>query len=179
LIMTFNLIDQALNVAMTGLIYGAELWIICAFGSYVVTRNVNRPIKPLKPSKLIRQADVEKPVSIVSSQSAFAIPSSGTIEITVEQPVETMRTASPQLVKPVSRPVSMPFEMTCVPVDWKKWRVADLRRANLAEVCGVRTRPIGSRRNLKKADLIAQYEQQLKRYTKVPGQNGFREEKIA
>jgi len=59
-------------------------------------------------------------------------------------------------------------EIVCEPVNWRKWKVADLRKASIAKICGVRTRPIGSRRNLLKADLIAQYEQQLKRLTKAP-----------
>lgn len=171
--MTFNLIDQALTVAMTGLVYGSGIWIICAFGAHIVTRDVKKPVKPPKPSKLISQTAVKKPVSTTASQSAFEIASNGTIEVTVEQSVLSQR------VKPVVKPVTMPLEIVCVPVDWTKWRVADLRKASLAKVCGVRTRPIGSRRNLKKADLIAQYEQQLKRFTQVPSQHGFQKEKIA
>ena len=70
-------------------------------------------------------------------------------------------------------------DIVCEPVDWKKWRVADLRKASLAKTCGVRTRPIGSKRNLLKADLIAQYEQQLKRFTRPSAQDKVQERRIA
>ncbi|MFK8182476.1 MAG: hypothetical protein AB8B99_03820 [Phormidesmis sp.] len=72
--------------------------------------------------------------------------------------------------------------LVCEPVNWKLWKVADLRKASVAKACGVRTRPIGSRRNLLKADLIAQYKQNLKRLTKpAPMKHAERDnqEKIA
>ncbi len=128
--MTIQFIDHALNIVLTGLVYGSEAWAIAAFSLYVATHE--RPLV----EKHLGKDTVEK----------------------IEQAAIT----------PVSTYPIEPVKITCEPVNWKKWKVSDLRKANIARTCGVRTRPIGSRRNLTKADLIAQYEQQLKRFTKAP-----------
>ena len=127
--MTIQFIDHALNIVLTGLVYGSEAWAVAAFGLYVATRE--------RPSADLKAATVVEP-------------------------------AAKPIVLPASTCAVEPIEITCEPVNWKSWKVGDLRKANIAQTCGVRIRPIGSRRNLPKADLIAQYEQQLKRFTKAP-----------
>ncbi len=127
--MTIQFIDHALNVVLTGLVYGSEAWAIAAFGLYVATHE--RPSADLKAATVVESA------------------------------------ANPTIL-PASTCAVEPIEIICEPVNWKNWKVGDLRKASIAKTCGVRTRPIGSRRNLSKADLIAQYEQQLKRFTKAP-----------
>lgn len=216
--MTLSAIDQALNVALTGIVYGSITWIACAFGTFVVTQQRKRrtsskaALLPARKLPLLAPASVPLLQTEPVSESVPAPVSAG-IEIIIEQPLlvaaegqavlpETVKPATVQQkaeqskIKPkvnrarsplpnsqVTLPVikdthnptktlpekaeqPTPIEITCEPVNWKKWRVADLRKASIARVCGVRTRPIGSKRNLPKADLIAQYEQQLKRMTK-------------
>lgn len=242
--MTLNAIDQALNVALTGLIYGSGAWFACAFGLYVVGRNKRGKRKALLPiavKSLPKKRPVEVPAAEVSEVTAALThdarmdeaagelnPKPG-IEIIIEQPVaeeftekevaahESVakkkwqavtgseigtkceaeqitdspareRLSLPRL-KVSGQPVLTPpktaqsesplLEIVCEPVDWKKWRVADLRRANIAKICGVRTKPIGSKRNLRKVDLIAQYEQQLKRLTKAAPEVLQKQEDVA
>ncbi len=38
--MTIQFIDHALNIVLTGLLYGSEAWIVSAFGLYVITHEV-------------------------------------------------------------------------------------------------------------------------------------------
>lgn len=200
--MTLNSIDQALNVVLTGLIYGSGTWLACAFGMHIITRR--QKIKP-KPVLLLAPCEADTEVKTFDQQDVPAKEEScaedkePSIEIIIEQPlpvtfgqpvaqpvikaVESLADAKKEeepeekedvTVQSLPSPMEMSpaevasTEIVCEPVDWKKWKVTDLRRASIAKVCGVRTRPIGSRRNLLKADLIAQYEQQLKRLTKVP-----------
>ncbi|MGD1899672.1 MAG: hypothetical protein ACFB16_22345 [Phormidesmis sp.] len=184
--MTLNAIDQALDVVLTGLVYGSGTWLACTFGFYLVTRRRKQKAPPLlAPSA--RAAAVEQGMDC-TRQTVDSVPS---IEIIIEQPPAPQQAFShrkaatvvawvpEETVSPKESPeeaveeattqkVAQPLKIACEPVDWKKWKVADLRKASVAKVCGVRTRPIGSRRNLPKADLIAQYEQQLKRLTKLP-----------
>ena len=206
--MTLDAIDQALNVALTGIIYGSGTWMACAFGLYVVTKQRKRTTAPARAEQAISQPVAVKPAAekraaeqaaaqLAPTKAADTAPG---IEIIIEQPLlmadkpirlskqpvnkvavnkEGKKIADkavlPQPTQPTVMPISSPtqpipksIEIVCEPVNWKKWKVSDLRKASLAKVCGVRTRPIGSRRNLPKADLIAQYEQQLKRLTKQP-----------
>ncbi|MEL6937712.1 MAG: hypothetical protein AAFO84_00800 [Cyanobacteria bacterium J06598_1] len=221
--MTINLIDYALNVALTGLIYGSEIWIVCAFGTYLVTHT--------RKSKAINQNNNQKHVQKHTHQPEIEVDCVPGIEIIIEQapteqsvvkkstarfavqppqtqhqkqqpalipllptvlPLSAEKAATPPSVP--AKSVSMPTELVstaivstaiasteiiCEPVNWKQWKVADLRKASVANVCGVRIRPIGSKRNLPKADLIAQYKQQLKRFTKQPSKRVVEHERIA
>ncbi|EDX86556.1 hypothetical protein S7335_4261 [Synechococcus sp. PCC 7335] len=143
--MTIEFIDHALNIVLAGLLYGSEAWVIGAFGLYIATR--------------------ESPSS--SSASAMFVATETT---DVESKLEEIVKAKSNFERSVAiLPYPAEFaQIVCEPVDWKQWKVSDLRKASVAKTCGVRTRPIGSRRNLPKPDLIAQYKQQLKRLTKVP-----------
>ncbi|MEM6868773.1 MAG: hypothetical protein AAF528_10375 [Cyanobacteria bacterium P01_C01_bin.121] len=243
--MTLSSIDQALNVLLTGILYGSSVWLACAFSLYTVTRKRRKraaqtmllaPAAELpvaetfeesdSPAKEALLVDEQEPcIEIVIEQSlpisskAEAQPVKPVIEATTAiKTVETtviaaetipeLETIETEAVKPaqptvlqlskqpptkkssakkapakkhavkkesLKKPdiltattVSSSTEIVCEPVNWKKWKVADLRKASIAKICGVRTRPIGSRRHLPKADLIAQYEQQLKRLTQTP-----------
>lgn len=106
------------------------------------------------PTKSALSINLKTPTVIQSDQNQ---------KQTVPSKLRDKRSAKrlPLEVKP-----STETDIVCEPVNWKLWRVADLRKASVAKACGVRTRPIGSRRNLLKADLIAQYQQNLKRLTK-------------
>lgn len=140
--MTLQFIDHALNLVLTGLLYGSEVWIISAFGLYVATHERS-----------------------VTSPTAEATKTVGSVQV-ISSPT------------PLSTYLADPIEIVCEPVNWKQWKVGDLRKASIAKTCGVRTRPVGSRRNLSKGDLIAQYEQQLKRFTKAPTKKAIKRARI-
>ena len=248
--MTLSSIDQALNVLLTGILYGSSVWLACAFSLYTVTRKrMKRAAQTMllapaaelpvaetfeesdSPAKEALLVDEQEPcIEIVIEQSLpispkaeaqqvkpviEATPAIKTVETTViaAETIPEIETIETEAVKPAqatvlqlskqtptkkspakkspakkapakkravkkeslkksdiltAKTVSGSTEIVCEPVNWKKWKVADLRKASIAKICGVRTRPIGSRRNLPKADLIAQYEQQLKRLTQKP-----------
>lgn len=173
--MNIKLIDQILNVAIASLIYGSEMWFVCAFSLYVVGRSKEAKTTPVRTkirTDLSKQktGDVQisitpsaeaEPVIVVSAQKAVpeTTPEQSTFNLSSKTPVQPVKVAGNKAALQA---------IACEPVDWKKWKVGDLRKANIAKVCGVRSRPIGSRRTLTKADLIAQYEQNLKRLTKSP-----------
>ena len=146
--MTIEFIDPALNVVLTGLLYGSEAWMIGAFGLYVATHR--------RPTSLS-----------VSATSCATMGMTGTdAEVTPQKAAQA--TSQTELTAPIFSDLEDPVQIVCQPVDWKKWKVGDLRKANIAKACGVQPRPIGSSRNLSRADLIAQYEQQLNRFTQLP-----------
>ncbi len=235
--MTFSLIDQALNVVMTGLVYGSEMWIACAFGLFVATREPDierdRQVERALPQSVhptVDQGEIEiiieqrhkqalsrasAPEQIrvqdISRQETVEGSAKGPVEKLTEELVEesaqkaakspqrktnrkTSQETKSRKAKPAVEAVSKPAHrkqkgqeqniwepatsasIVCEPVNWKRWKVADLRKASIAKVCGVRIRPIGSRRNLSKADLIAQYEQQMRRLTKSPTKRTRQEE---
>lgn len=224
--MTIKLIDDALNIAITGLIYGSEIWLACAFILYVM-RSKERKIRKagllisqpgiaitIHPAKatpeipidetLTETSPVERslerlPLSVGESvfetrsvlDAEFVLDAKPVVEgiakkgkaiasraaektSAVKTLVVSQKPSSKKIVsqnslpqKAASQQIVRP-EIVCEPVDWKRWKVGDLRKASIYKACDVRIRPIGSRRNLPKGDLIAQYEQNLKRLTKQP-----------
>ncbi len=185
--MTIQFIDHALNAVLTGLIYGSEAWIVSAFGFYVATQEYSTPSADFEAVAVgeVGEEAIKEAVERASEAAAQVItdekdivqeqdfPKKSTVlekatagkKNTAKEPTKAPSVAKPP---PILTYSMEPVQITCEPVNWKKWKVGDLRKANLAHACGVRVRPVGSRRNLTKTDLIAQYEQQLKRYTKVP-----------
>ncbi|NJM99578.1 MAG: hypothetical protein HC800_22715 [Phormidesmis sp. RL_2_1] len=196
--MNFKLIDQVLDIAIASLLYGSEVWLPLAFAFYVATydgkpdRKISgdcqsaTPLVPQTPS----QTTTALPLSTPSTESPIATVEKSTVEkpaakkpaakkpaakesvlnkSTLNQSV-TPKLALQQGETPNQNRISTTAvpEMICEPVDWKKWKASDLRKASIAKICGVRMTPIGSHRKLSKADLIAQYEQNLKRFTKLP-----------
>lgn len=141
--MTIEFIDHALNVVLTGILYGSEAWIVAAFGLYVATHK--RPVT----SSAFATIDIDAVETQFTTRKAVEV----TSRIELPTPILSYSAAS---------------EIVCEPVNWKVWKVSDLRKADIAETCRVRTHSIGSSRKLSKADLIAQYEQQLKRFAKLP-----------
>ncbi len=158
--MTINFIDQVLNIAIAALVYGSEIWFTYAFSLYVATHKLESSKQPAqKKTQTLLPAKAPDLSTNLSQREA------------PRQAIEPKVTASPATtVKvPSNTPVHSGIQqITCEPVNWKKWKVNDLRKASIACVCGVKATPIGSRRKLTKADLIAQYEQNLKRMTKLP-----------
>ncbi len=181
--MTLKLIDQALTTAISLLIYGSEFWLTLAFTLYVATHyhhDANEKLEKTLPAAKIPilekdsaipvQASIPVQTIVVSekapSTKVFSekfIPSSLSLKATAPK-ARTPKSLSANISSATT--VSQPI--ICEPVNWKKWKAADLRKASIAKVCGVRMTPIGSRRKLAKADLIAQYEQNLKWLTRSP-----------
>ena len=163
--MTIKFVDQVLNITISSLIYGTEIWFAWAFSLYVATHQLERsepaqkshPAATPAPSASFSQKEASK-----ASQPKAIVPKETTIKVPSPTP------AHPQVQ-----------QITCEPVNWKKWKVNDLRKASIARVCGVKSTPVGSRRKLSKADLIAQYEQNLKRMTKRPPASSQKQAQIA
>ncbi len=163
--MNIKLIDQGLNVAIAGLIYGSEVWFLCAFSWYVASRRSKATSELPSTAQL---AEIPTAAEMPEMPMVAEIPqplASGTLEISIFHAVE------PKIAEVQPNWVDQALTVqaiACEPVNWKKWKVNDLRDASIAKECGVKTQPIGSRRNLTKADLVAQYKQNLKRLTKAP-----------
>ncbi len=174
--MTIKFIDQVLNIAISTLIYGSELWLAYAFSLFVTTHELETPKKAVDKNL--------KPLS------AAAVPDFS--EIIKEKETEPRivikaEVAAPEAKNPIVSPAIAPVasshlveqQISCEPVSWEKWKVTDLRKASIAQACGVKSTPVGSRRKLTKADLIAQYEQNLKRMTQRSPARSQEREKIA
>lgn len=177
--MTIKFIDQVLNIAISTLIYGSEIWFAYAFSLYVATHE-------LKTSKKVADKNLE-PLSTAAAAADFLeIIKKKETEPKVKVAIKSEATASQAkspIVLPAATPVAAPRlfveQISCEPVNWKKWKVDDLRKVSIARACGVKSTPVGSRRKLTKADLIAQYEQNLKRMTKRSPARSREREKIA
>ncbi len=178
--MTLKLIDQVLTAAISLLVYGSEFWFTLAFTLYVVTHDSKKLEKTLpvaKPPAFAKNSFI--PTQAVSGQTRISIPEKMTStkvfsDKSLSPKVAPQKDLFPKslsatiLSKTISSQKSRSQPIACEPVNWKKWKAADLRKASIAKACGVRMTPIGSRRKLTKADLIAQYEQNLKRLTRSP-----------
>ncbi|MGB3769312.1 MAG: hypothetical protein WA947_22365 [Phormidesmis sp.] len=164
--MTIHSVEQILDGAIALLLYGSGGWLSCSLVTFVATRQV------VKPDDAIAEAALSDAVGSVVSQETVLIAANETIFIEV----------MPEIVSEVLPNTGFAVEappMVCQPVNWKKWKVGELRQASMTRVCGVRISPIGSSRKLAKADLIAQYEQALKRMTYEQPGLALRREKTA
>ena len=200
--MTIQSIEQALDGAIALLMYGSGAWLSYSLAAFVVTRSkasVNQDLLATqKSSARLASPQAAGPAfeAAVSkgSISIEVMPEATTAISTVETATESETTEPLQAVFPEPIAVELPLSsqslviqptqpktpsIVCEPVNWKKWKVGDLRESSITQVCGVRTSPIGSSRKLKKADLIAQYEQNLKRMTYELSEIAMQSEKIA
>ncbi|PZO56955.1 MAG: hypothetical protein DCF15_07725 [Phormidesmis priestleyi] len=189
--MPLKLIDQALTALISLLIYGSEFWFTLAFTLYVAThQHANEKLEKALPAAKtpILEKDISIPVqTFIPVQTIVVSEKAPSTKVFSEKFIPSdlsLKAASPKVRAPKSLSAKISatkissakvFSVTtvaqpiiCEPVNWKKWKAADLRKASIAKVCGVRMTPIGSRRKLTKADLIAQYEQTLKRLTRSP-----------
>ena len=175
--MTIQFIDQVLNIAISSLVYGSEIWLAYVFSLFVATHQLESLKQPAE-RKTQRVSSTAATARLASPSQKEIKPPSIETKVTVSRKTTAKKTASrtkrpearPVDISPVSqvRPPLQQQQITCEPVNWKKWKVNDLRRASIARACNVKSTPVGSRRKLTKADLIAQYEQNLKRMTKQP-----------
>jgi hypothetical protein len=223
--MNIKLIDQGLNIAIAGLIYGTEAWFLCAFSLYVAARRAKANAAASLSSESLSSESLSSESSLTSlslesseapavadqslfSESSSMVESDKAVEIPVNDEISkkmepgileiSIVHAVPARASVVETQFTeaqfaeaqfteahrsdrklIPEAIACEPVNWKKWKLSDLRATNIAKECGVKTQPIGSRRNLNKADLVAQYEQNLKRLTKAPPKQADREKKKA
>jgi len=164
--MTIHSVEQILDGAIALLLYGSGGWLSCSLVAFVATRQV------VKPDDAVGSAAAEEAVSTASKKAT-------SVEVTsIEVIHETISKGLPKELPEIAFAVEAP-PMVCQPVNWKKWKVGELRQASITRVCGVRISPIGSSRKLAKADLIAQYEQALKRMTYEQPGLALRREKTA
>lgn len=215
--MTIKLVDQALNVAITSLIYGSEIWLTCAFSLYVARRiSLKAKAQNTALADCVKSPDLAK----IQFEATDAAVEKAQLDTALEKPVDktilakavvesSLEVKTQDVKTNVTKPLSLKkkatkkgaikkavsekeiieketvgtetvtFQISCEPVNWKLWKVGDLRKASIYRACGVRIRPIGSRKNLPKANLIAQYEQNLKRLTKLPPMVAVEHHKIA
>ena len=190
--MTIQSVEQALDSAIALLMYGSGAWFSYSLLAFIITR----------PRKTVKETTVKTESSYTGSISIEVMPrlmpreesKEKSVEEWVEKPTEkSVKHSSIEVTVPAAKtpavpvplllppavPAPAPLPIVCEPVNWKKWKVDELRQASIAEVCGVRTSPIGSSRKLKKADLIAQYEQNLKRTSYEANAIAAQNEKIA
>ena len=177
--MTIQSIEQVLDGAIALLMYGSGTWLSYSLVTFVVTRSKDsinrRAITQTKVQLALPQAN-SSVVEPDLKESFEESDSEGLISIEVT-PVDRQIPMLPPA--PVVQPIPVTPLIVCEPVNWRKWKVGELRQASITQVCGVRTTPIGSSRKLKKADLIAQYEQNLKRMTHERPARPMQSEKIA
>lgn len=174
--MTIKFIDQVLDIAISTLVYGSEIWFAYAFSLYVATHE-------LETSKKVADKNLEPLSTAAAADFSEIIKKKETkpkVKVAIKSEATAPQAKSPTVLPPIVLPVASPRlvvqQISCEPVNWKKWKVDDLRKVSIARACGVKSTPVGSRRKLTKADLIAQYEQNLKRMTKrSPACSGGRE----
>ena len=175
--MTIQFIDQVLNIAISSLVYGSEIWLAYVFSLFVATHQLESLKQPAERKTQRVSSTADSVRSSKLSQQEIE-PQAIETQVTAPGKVTAKETASKTkqqvalsaAVSPASQvcPPIQQQQITCEPVNWKKWKVDDLRKASIARACNVKSTPVGSRRKLTKADLIAQYEQNLKRMTKQP-----------
>lgn len=185
--MTIQSIEQVLDSAIALLMYGSGAWLSYSLVAFVATRPRSaveamaddempsggsisiEVISELISTDLVAEAVEEVQTAVTSTETNSS-------EVV---PAAKAAVAPVPLLPPAIVPEIVPPPIVCEPVNWKKWKVGELRQASITKVCGVRISPIGSSRKLKKADLIAQYEQNLRRMTYEKGKVEVQDEKIA
>ena len=201
--MTIQLVERVLDWAIALFMYGSGAWLSYAAIRFVVTRPKasdgtaveERPIFEAATAgsisiEVVEGAGFEEEERGAIAETLLEVPLSSTEPVAESfdsDPSETETSVEMSVDKPVTLPLLSPSivsapeisPIVCEPVNWKKWKVGELRQARITSVCGVRTTPIGSKRKLKKADLIAQYEQNLKRMTYDGETATVQSEKIA
>lgn len=126
--MTYEAFDNFLTLMLTVMIYGTGLWLAIAFPLFVVRRDLStHPEEKLEPTST--QADVAKKTEVQQLQSAVIA-----------------EAEAPSFKLIVSEPVN-----------FRLWKVADLRRPKLRQAFDVPLRLTGQSRPHSKAELVALY----------------------
>ena len=138
--MTYETIDNFLTLAITALLYGTGLWLVAAFTTFVATHDdfANNDGDRLPDSKPV-QTQQESPQQPIEAVEPEVAPS-------------TQNEAPKQLSTNA---------ISCEPVNFKLWKVADLRCPKLRESFGIPLREKGQARAHRKTELEALYRQAM------------------
>lgn len=129
--MTYETFDNFLTLVLTVMIYGTGLWLAIAFPLFVVRRELStNPEEKLEPNstQAIAQSDVGTKTEAQQLQPAV---------------IAEFEEASTPIVSE--------------PVDFRHWKVADLRRPKLRQAFDVPLRPAGQSRPHSKSELVGLY----------------------
>ena len=127
----FEIIDTAVTGALTAMIYGVPVLVTIAFVHFVVTHPAPQKESPVPaPAQKQQLPAADQPPVI--------------------QPVESSAVA----VEDLSEPAVAAIE--CVPVNWKLWKVADLRDKTIKKALNIQDEQ--NSRKLKKQALIDRYK---------------------
>ena len=120
--MNIKLIDQALTAAITGLIYGSEIWFTYALSLYVVRRSLSRSHPGTIQIDIFPSA--KKPVEVAVEQALLEPALKLTLKPALEQPVTSQSILSTQnsLDLPLIAPALPITEVTKVIKSQKKTR---------------------------------------------------------
>lgn len=127
----FEIIDTAVTGALTAMIYGVPVLVTIAFVHFVVTHPV-----PQRESLALASAQKQQ---LPTADQQPAIQPLESLAITVEDPLEPAVAA-----------------IECAPVNWKLWKVADLRDRAIKKALNIQDEQ--NSRKLKKQALIDRYK---------------------
>ena len=129
----FEIIDTATTNVLTAMIYSVPVWMMLALLHFVLPHPI---AQQTKPELLVPACKPEQP-------------GEPTAEVAELLPMESESNSTPPIAAPVE----------CAPVDWRLWRVADLRQKAVRGAFAIKSRQ-GSRM-LKRRALIDQYERAM------------------
>lgn len=138
--MTYETVDNFLTLAITALLYGAGLWLVAAFTIFVATHDfANNDSDHLSEPESVQtqQETPHQPIEAVEPEAA-AIQTEALEQLSTEQ-----------------------IAITCEPVDFTLWKVADLRCPKLRQSFGIPLRQQGQARAHRKTELEALYCQAM------------------
>ena len=144
--MTYETLDNFLTLAITALLYGTGLWLVAAFTIFVATHDnfANNNGDRLSESKPVQtqQESPQQPIEAVEPEAAPPTQTEASDQLSTEQ-----------------------IAITCEPVNYRLWKVADLRCPKLREAFGIPLRPAGQNRAYRKAELEALYRKAIESAT--------------
>ena len=132
--MTYENFDNFLTLVLSGTIYGGALWFVAAFTVFVTSHE-------LHSSEHVVAAEPEVRSSLEVNEAAPGEK--------VEAASVTDSSSAPQDVA----------QITVEPIDFSRWKVADLRSSKLREALSIPLRE--GKRLYRKAELIAFYQQAI------------------
>ena len=131
--MTYETFDNFLTLVLSGTIYGGALWFVAAFTVFVASHELHR-----SEQEIVVEAEIQPPLDN----------NEATNDDVEETPIADNSGAS-----------QVAIEITEEPIDFSRWKVADLRSSKLREALSIPLRE--GKRLYRKAELIAFYQQAI------------------
>ncbi|NJM99736.1 MAG: hypothetical protein HC800_23670 [Phormidesmis sp. RL_2_1] len=135
----FEVVDNFVTSAMTWMIYAGPICMGVAFFHFVVTHPMPERSEPTAIPETTRSRTATEKLDEAGAQVADS---------------------SAQIEKIPTAPQSNHPEIVCEPIDWKLWKVKELRETALRNIFNIKVRKDG--RASRKRDLISQYEKAMK-----------------